>query len=67
MMSEILHCYYKDKANSEVVVSSSPDCEAVYTGRIQGLQRFWEEKFSVVHLHFAVMAHKMESMVRKIH
>ena len=55
-----------DKAISEVITSSSSDCEAVYTGGIQGLQRLWKEKFNVAHLHFADRAHKIESMIGKI-
>ena len=55
-----------DKAISEIITSSSSDCEAVYTGGIQGLQRLWKEKFNVAHLHFADRAHKIESMIGKI-
>jgi hypothetical protein len=48
------------------VTSSSTDCEAVYTGDIQGWQRLWKVKFNCAHLHFADRAHKLESMVGKI-
>ena len=44
----------------------SSDCEAVYTCRIEGLQRLWKEKFNRAHLHFADRAHKIESMIGKI-
>ncbi|CAB4009843.1 Hypothetical predicted protein [Paramuricea clavata] len=52
----------------QVVTSSSStsDCEAVYSGRIQGLRRLWKEKFNRAHLHFADRAHKIESMTGKI-
>ena len=48
------------------MTSSSTDCEAVYTGGIQGWQRLWKVKFNCAHLHFADRAHKLESMVGKI-
>ena len=48
------------------VTSSSSDCEAVYTGDIQGWHRLWKVKFNCSHLHFTDRAHKLESMVGKI-
>jgi hypothetical protein len=38
-------------------VTSSTDCEAVYTRGIQGWQRLWKVKFNCAHLHFADRAH----------
>ena len=54
------------KTIAKCVTSSSSDCEAVYTGDIQGWQRLWKVKFNCAHLHFADRAHKLESMVGKI-
>ena len=55
-----------DEIIGQVVTSSSSDCEAVYTGEIQGLQRLWKERFNKAHLHFGDRAHKIESMLGKI-
>ena len=54
------------KTIAKCVTSSSLDCEAVYTGDIQGWQRLWKVKLNCAHLHFADRAHKLESMVGKI-
>ncbi|CAB4039202.1 Hypothetical predicted protein [Paramuricea clavata] len=48
------------------LTSDVTNCEAVYTGRIQGLKHLWKEKFNRTHLHFADRAHKIESMIGKI-
>jgi hypothetical protein len=50
----------------KVVTSSSSDCEAVYIGELQGLQRLWKEKFNKAHIHFGDRAHKIESMIGSI-
>lgn len=65
---DFLQKYLKmsDEIIGKNVTSSSSDCEAVYTGDIQGLQRLWKEKFNRAHLHFADRAHKLESLVNKI-
>ena len=55
-----------DETISQVMSSSSSDCEAVYIGEIQGLQRLWKEKFNRAHLYFSDRAHKIESMIGKI-
>jgi hypothetical protein len=55
-----------DETIGQVVTSSSSDCEVVYTGEIQGLQRLWKEKLNRAHLHFSDRAHKIESMIGKI-
>ena len=54
------------KTIAKCVTSSSSDCEAVYTGDIQGWQKLWKVKFNCAHLHFADRAHKLESMVGKL-
>ena len=56
-----------DETIGKIVASSSSDCEAVCTGEIQGLQRLWKERFYKAHLHFGDRAHKVESMMGKIH
>ncbi len=53
-----------DETISQVV--SLSDCEAVYIGEIQGLQRIWKEKFNRAHLDFSDRVHKIESMIGKI-
>ena len=55
-----------DETIGKVVTSSSSDCEAVYVGEIQGLQRLWKEKFNKAHIHFGDRAHKIESMIGSI-
>ena len=54
------------KTIAKSVTLSSSDCEAVYTGDIQGWQSLWKVKFNCAHLHFADRAHKLESVVGKI-
>jgi hypothetical protein len=55
-----------DETIGKVVTSSSSDCEAVYIGEIQGLQRLWKEKFNKAHIHFGDRAHKIELMIGSI-